>query len=201
MTALLYTVVGYCAGSLMFSLWLGRLALHKDVRRYGDGNPGAFNMILAGGVGWGALALMLDVIKGAIPVLLARYVSGVSGAALIPVVLAPVFGHAFSPWLNFHGGKAVAVTFGVWAGLTLWEAPGVLGVWLGVWFLLLAVSGWAVVLMMLGLLAYLLLVTPSPVLLTIWVVNAALLAWKYRADLRLFPEPRPWLKARLRWSR
>jgi len=158
MTALLYTVVGFFAGSLMFSLWLGRLALHKDVRRYGDGNPGAFNMILAGGVGWGALALMLDVIKGAVPVLLARYAGGVSGAALIPVALAPVFGHAFSPWLGFHGGKAVAVTFGVWAGLTLWEAPSVLGVWLGVWFVLLAVSGWAVVLMMLGLLAYLLLV-------------------------------------------
>ncbi len=201
MTALAYTIAGFFAGSLMCSLWLGRLALRQDIRRCGDGNPGAFNLILAGGVGWGALALLLDVVKGAIPVLLARYVGGVSGAALIPVALAPIFGHAFSPFLGFHGGKAVAVTFGVWAGLTLWEAPSVLGIWLGLWFLLLSVSGWAVALMLFGLLVYLLLVLPLPILLAIWTVNSALLAWKYRADLRRFPEPRPWLKARLRWSR
>ena len=200
MTALLYTVGGFFAGSLMFSLWLGKLALRRDIRTVGDGNPGAFNVIVVGGAGWGVPALLLDALKGAIPVLLARYAGGLTGAALIPVVLAPVFGHAFSPFLGFRGGKAVAVTFGVWAGLTLWEAPTVLGIWLGLWFALLAVSGWAVLFMLLGLLAYLLLVVPNPVLLVIWAVNAALLAWKYRADLRRFPEPRSWLKARLRWS-
>lgn len=200
MNALLWAVVGFFSGSLMFSLWLGRLALGRDIRAVGDGNPGATNVIIAGGAGWGALALLLDVFKGAVPVFLAKFVTGISGPGLVVVALAPVFGHAFSPFLNFRGGKAVAVTFGVWMGLTIWEAPSVLGIALGVWFAFVAVSGWALLFALATLLAYLLLTRPDPVYLAVWAGSVGLLAYKYRADLRRFPEPRAWLKTRLRWS-
>lgn len=201
MSALPWVVVGFVSGSLMFSLWLGRLALRRDIRAVGDGNPGATNVIIAGGVGWGVLALLLDVFKGAIPVFLAKFVALISGPALVLVALAPIFGHAFSPFVGFRGGKAVAVTFGVWMGLTIWEAPSVLGIALGVWFAFVAVSGWALVFALLTLLAYLLLTNPDAVLLAVWGGSSALLAFKYRADLHRFPEPRPWLKARLGWQR
>lgn len=200
MNALIWALAGFVSGSLMFSLWLGRLALGRDIRAVGDGNPGATNVILAGGAGWGALALLLDVLKGAVPVYLARYVALVSGPGLVLVALAPIFGHAFSPFLGFRGGKAVAVTFGVWMGLTIWEAPSVLGIALGTWFAFVAVSGWAVVFALLTLLAYLLLTGPDAIYLAVWAVSAGLLAFKYRADLRRFPKPRGWLKARLQWS-
>lgn len=197
MTTLVWTILGFASGSLMFSYWLGRLALKRDIRAVGDGNPGATNVLLAGGKAWGLLALLLDVLKGALPVSLARYAFGVSGWALLPVSLAPIFGHAFSPWLKGRGGKAVAVSFGVWIALTLWEAPTLGGLLLGLWFALLSVSGWAVLLSLICLIAYYLLTNPDPVLLAVLAVNLALLAYKYRADLGQFPLPREWVTKRL----
>lgn len=197
MTALVWTILGFASGSLMFSYWLGRLALKRDIRAVGDGNPGATNVLLAGGKAWGLLALLLDVFKGALPVSLAKYAFGVSGWALLPVSLAPIFGHAFSPWLKGRGGKAVAVSFGVWIALTLWEAPTLGGLLLGLWFALISVSGWAVLLSLICLIAYYLLTNPDPVLLVVLAVNLALLAYKYRADLSQFPLPREWVTRRL----
>lgn len=196
-TTLLWTIIGFFSGALMFSYWIGRWALRKDIREVGDGNPGMTNVLKAGGKGWGAFAFALDAFKGAIPVALAKWVFGLSGWYLVPVALAPILGHAFSPFLRFRGGKAVAVSAGVWMALTIWEAPTMGGVLLGVWFAVVSVSGWAVVFMSLSLFAYFLLTNPDPVLLAIWVGNTAVLAWKYRADLRLFPAPRPWLARRL----
>ncbi|MCK6580861.1 MAG: glycerol-3-phosphate acyltransferase [Anaerolineae bacterium] len=197
---LLWTGIGFAAGSLMLAYWLGWLALRRDVRQIGDGNPGATNVLKAGGWQIGALALLLDVLKGAIPVSIATYVVGLSGAPLALAALAPVFGHAFSPFLRFKGGKAVAVSFGVWMALTLWELPSFGGILLGVWFSLIAVSGWAVLMTFASLIAYLLIAHPDPVLIAVLAVNGALVAWKYRDDLRRFPQPRAWLAARLKIS-
>ncbi len=198
MSTALWTVVGFASGSLMFALWLGRLALRRDIREVGDGNPGAFNMLAAGGIGLGALAMLLDALKGAIPVGVARWGFGIGGAPLVAIALAPVFGHAFSPWLRFKGGKAVAVTFGIWTGLTAWEAPTFMGLLLGLGFSLIAVSGWAVLWMMACIGAYYLITYPDPVWLTIWLVNTLILAYKYRADLRQPLDLRPAVK-RLLW--
>lgn len=199
MNALLWALAGFLSGSLMFSLWVGQFVLGRDIRRYGDGNPGATNVMVAGSKAWGFVALMLDVFKGAVPVYLAKFAAGISGLPLVLVALAPVFGHAFSPFLGFRGGKAVAVTFGIWIGLTIWEVPSVLGILLVMWFSLTENSGWAVMFAMLSLLAYYLLTNPAPVYLAVWMGNAALLAYKYRADLRRAPAPRGWLKERLAW--
>ncbi|MCC6615747.1 MAG: glycerol-3-phosphate acyltransferase [Anaerolineae bacterium] len=198
MTAAILVIVGYLSGSLMFSLWLGRLALRQDIRHVGDGNPGAFNVMVVGGKAWGFAALMLDVAKGALPVGLARWFLGIDGAALVAVAMAPVLGHAFSPWLRFKGGKAVAVTFGVWVGLTAWEAPTIMGILLGLWFSIVEGSGWAVLLMTGCTFVYYLITYPDPVWLTILLLNGALFAYKYRADLRRPIDLRPSFK-RLIW--
>lgn len=193
MTTLFWLVLAFVSGSLPFSVWVGHLALHTDIRGYGDNNPGATNVLRAGGWAWGTLALLLDYLKGAVPVALAHFGAGLDGWPLVVVALAPVLGHAYSPFLGFRGGKAVAVTFGVWTGLTLGEMPILLGIMLGVWVAVVIVSGWAVMLAMAGLLIHLLLVHPDPVLLTVCIGNTLLLAWKHRTDLAQPPGLRPWL--------
>jgi glycerol-3-phosphate acyltransferase PlsY len=197
MTTLLWLVIAFVSGALPFSVWVGRLILNTDIRRYGDSNPGATNVLRAGGRKWGAVALLLDYLKGAIPVGLAHFGVGLGGWSLVVVALAPALGHAYSPFLRFRGGKAVAVTFGLWTGLTLGEAPMFLGIMLGVWGAVVVVSGWAMMLAMLILLVYLLCFHPDPMLLAVWAGNALLLAWKYRADLAQPPGLHSWLTKRV----
>jgi glycerol-3-phosphate acyltransferase PlsY len=194
MTILFWTIVAFLAGSIPFSVWLGRLALRTDIRRYGDQNPGATNVARAGGWQLGALVLILDMLKGALPVGLAWYWGGLSDWALTPVALAPIFGHAYSPFLGFRGGKALAVTMGIWGGLTLGQGPLVLAGLLLVWYAIIAIDGWAVLLTGLTFGAYLLLIDAEPYLLAIWAGNILLVAWKHRTDLILIPQVRPWLK-------
>ncbi|NJN95077.1 MAG: hypothetical protein HC875_13725 [Anaerolineales bacterium] len=193
-TILAWISIAFLSGSLPFSVWVGQVALQKDIRRYGDGNPGATNVLRSGSRGWAALALLLDSLKGAIPAGLAYFWAGLTGWPLIAVALAPVLGHAYSPLLRFRGGKAVAVTFGIWAGLTLWEGPTVLGLALGLWFALVVVGGWAMLLALFSLLAYLVLARPEADLLAVWAGNTLILAWKHRTDLAQWPQLRSWLK-------
>lgn len=192
MTTVLVTLAAFVAGSLPFSVWIGRRFLQRDIRQYGDGNPGTFNVARAGGVKWGALAFALDFLKGAVPVWLAHFTLGFDGAALVAVALAPPLGHAFSPFLNFKGGKAIAAIAGVWCGLTMWEAPTIGGLLLGFWFAFVNESGWAVIFTLLSVLAYYLLTNPDPVLLAVWVGHFALLIYKHRSELIHRPTLRGW---------
>jgi len=190
---LVFTVIGFMAGALPFSVWIGRFALKKEITQFGDANPGATNVLRAGGRGWAALALALDALKAALPISLAYYVVGIADWRLVPVALAPVYGHAFSPLLRFHGGKAVAATLGMWIALTLWTAPTIGGFSLLAFTKLVGANGWAVLFANLVILLYL-LVAPTafdflhlqpatPILLAIWAGNVALLIYRHRADL------------------
>lgn len=181
---IIWVVVAFLCGSLPFSVWVGRLALGRDIRAYGDGNPGATNVLRAGGKKLGALAAILDAAKGFVPVGLAAYVVHFTGIELVAIAIAPILGHAFSPFLQFKGGKAVGVTFGIWVGLTVWEAPTVIGLMLAYWFQLVTISGWAVMLALGSLGLYLLLAHPDPTLLMVLVVNMVILVWTHRVDLR-----------------
>jgi len=187
---LIFIILTFFIGALPFSVWLGQVALKTDIRTHGDQNPGCSNVLRAGGWRWGALALMLDSFKGAIPLWLARFAFGWHGWPLVGLALAPILGHAFSPFLRFRGGKAVAVTFGIWAGLTLWEIPTLLGLALGIWFAFMAISGWAMMFAMLSLLPYLWYQQSDWLLLTIWLGNTLILAWKHHADLVQWPRLR-----------
>lgn len=114
---LLWVLIGYCAGSFVFSQWLPQMFYHIDVVALSeDRNPGTANAMRLTNVTFGLLCLLLDLSKGAIPVFFAaRYVDPFS-LFFCPVLAAPVLGHAYSPFLRFHGGKAIAVSFGVLIG-------------------------------------------------------------------------------------
>lgn len=103
----------FLLGACPFSVWIGRKALGKDITRYGDGNPGSANVFRAGTITLGIVALILDIAKGIPFIWLAYYVMHLPFSNLLFIGICAILGHAFSPFLKFKGGKAIAVTFGV----------------------------------------------------------------------------------------
>ncbi len=194
-----WVVLAFFLGALPFSVWIGRLALHVDVRDYGDHNPGATNVLRAGGWAWGALALFLDVAKGVVALELAWVLGGwrwsEQPVAFVALAVAPVLGHACSPFLRFRGGKAVAVTFGVWIALTLGGAAIFWVAALLSAYLILDVDGWVVLLSFISVLTYLLATGMGAPYVAIWALHAGILAWRHRADLARRPRIAP------RWRR
>jgi acyl phosphate:glycerol-3-phosphate acyltransferase len=194
---MLWIPIAFLSGSLPFSVWLGRLALRRDIRGYGDRNPGATNVLRAGGWPWFVLALVLDISKAAAPVGYTYQILGIRGWVMVAIAVAPVLGHAFSPFLRGQGGKAVAATLGAWIGLTLYTVPLVGIVGLGIAFSLLTISGWAVMGALTAVLLYLLLLQPDPLLLAILAGHTAILVWKHREDLRQRPGIRGFWKKKM----
>ncbi len=192
MIALLWGILGFVLGSLPFSVWVGRWAASADIRAVGDKNPGAANVLRLAGVRWFILAMLLDGFKGAIPVGLAWFSGAVSGWGMALVAISPVLGHMFSPWLGGRGGKAVAVSFGIWAGLTLGAGPTVLGLLLGLMVFLWRSSAWAVAttLGLFGVFVFTYYDDQLPLFGVIWAANAALLLWKHWPELDWPPQLR-----------
>lgn len=106
----LLPALGYLLGSIPSGVLLGRL-VGRDPRAGGSGNIGASNVTRTLGRKLGAVTLLLDLAKGALPVALARWLAGVDVAAAAGVLA--VVGHCYPIWLRFRGGKGVATTFGV----------------------------------------------------------------------------------------
>lgn len=104
----------------MFSHWLGLLK-QKNLIVDGDRNPGAFNLWQLVGYKYGLVGVILDFSKGYIPVALFLHMGLAEQHSYVLIALAPIIGHAFSPFLSFKGGKAIAVSFGVWSALTAFE--------------------------------------------------------------------------------
>lgn len=102
---------GYLAGSLPLTFLLARRR-GVDLRLSGSGNVGAANVLRTSGATSAALAIILDVTKGALAVLVAlRLTSG--PATPVAAGLASVIGHLYPVWLKFKGGKGVATSAGV----------------------------------------------------------------------------------------
>jgi acyl phosphate:glycerol-3-phosphate acyltransferase len=131
---ILLAIFEFLCGSLMFSYWLG-LAVKKDIRKVGDGNPGAFNLLHAAGFKIGLLGMLLDFLKGYLPLVIIIEFGFLDGMSIIPVAIAPILGHALSPFMKFRGGKGIAVTFGVWSALTRFEVSFVYAVIVALIFL------------------------------------------------------------------
>ena len=198
MTILLWIAFAFFFGSLPFSVWLGKIALRTDIRQYGDANPGAANVFRAGSKGWGAVAILLDILKGAIPVGLAHYGAHITDWSLTLIAIAPIAGHAFSPFLRFKGGKAIAVSLGIWCGLTLYQVPLVLGLILGILIALFTNNGWSTVIGFASLSVYLLIIAAPLWIMGVWLGNLLIVVYKHRADLKQPTTLRPWVKRSLR---
>jgi acyl phosphate:glycerol-3-phosphate acyltransferase len=112
MTRILVVIVAYLIGSIPFGYLIVRGKIGADIRQTGSGGTGATNVSRRVGKVAGVVTLVLDALKGAAAVLIARAVSGddwVIAAAAIAVLV----GHIFPVWLRFRGGKGVATGAGV----------------------------------------------------------------------------------------
>lgn len=180
----LWCLTGYLLGSIPFALIAGQLFCKKDIRTYGDGNPGAYNAWHTGGWKVGILAILLDVGKGILPIYFARLYSGLSPLALVLVALSPILGHIFSPFLHFHGGKAVAATLGVWFALTGLYGIVAFAVFVGISSLVQKDHAWYVINGMLGITAYLLITRATPWILLVALINSGLLVYTHHRELK-----------------
>ncbi|MCS6759629.1 MAG: glycerol-3-phosphate 1-O-acyltransferase PlsY [Candidatus Devosia euplotis] len=109
--SLLYAIIlGYLLGSIPFGLLLTRAAGLSDIRDIGSGNIGATNVLRTGNRPIAAATLILDATKAAVPALVASRLWGADAAML--AAIGAFVGHCFPAWLNFKGGKGVAVFIG-----------------------------------------------------------------------------------------
>ncbi|MEM6491728.1 MAG: glycerol-3-phosphate 1-O-acyltransferase PlsY [Pseudomonadota bacterium] len=122
--------VGYLLGSVPFGLLITRLGGAGDIRAIGSGNIGATNVLRTGRKGLAAATLGADFGKGLLAAGGAWALYGPDVAHMAG--LGAVLGHMFPVWLRFRGGKAVATSGGVMAGLSWPVALGAALVWIGV---------------------------------------------------------------------
>ncbi|ABL70640.1 glycerol-3-phosphate 1-O-acyltransferase PlsY [Paracoccus denitrificans] len=128
MSLILWAVIGYLLGSVPFGIVITRALGLGDLRRIGSGNIGATNVLRTGNKPAALATLLLDSGKGAIAVLLARWLAG-PDAALVAGAAA-FLGHLFPVWLGFRGGKGVATFLGTLLALDWRLGLIACGIWL-----------------------------------------------------------------------
>ena len=150
--------VGYVLGSVPVGLIVGRVAGGIDIRQYGSGKTGVTNVLRTVGARWGVVALIGDLAKGALPVVMALLISD-EPYLRMTAGLAAAIGHDWPVFAGFQGGRGVATSFG--AALAMSPIPAAALVPVGV-----------------GLVAYTRIVSVmsvgmAPVLAIVFVVLAA----------------------------
>jgi glycerol-3-phosphate acyltransferase PlsY len=129
-------LLGYLVGSLAFAVIVSRAMGLKDPRTFGSKNPGATNVLRSGNKAAAIITLLLDGLKGFVPVFLVRWFGkpyGLEEGTMALVGLAAFLGHLWPVFFRFQGGKGVATFIGVVFGI----AP-LLGVATGLTWLLIA---------------------------------------------------------------
>lgn len=124
-----FIVAAYLIGSLSSAIIVCKLMGLPDPRGEGSGNPGATNVLRFGGKKAAAITLIGDMIKGLIPVLIAKYM-GISVVGIVFVGFAAFIGHLYPIFFQFKGGKGVATMLGVLFGFSWWVGLATVGTWL-----------------------------------------------------------------------
>ena len=119
----------YLFGSIPSGVVVARLMGGKDPRSTGSGNIGATNILRTLGKRAAAATLLADAAKGAIPVVIARWLLPEASSVVYFVAGASILGHDFSFLLRFKGGKGVATTIGTIAVLSPTVALLLLATW------------------------------------------------------------------------
>lgn len=147
---LLIIVLSYLSGALPTAVIVSKVFFGFDIRQKGSGNMGSTNAFRILGWKWGVVVQIVDVLKGVIPVVVIAELLG-KGISLggftyfqdITVIkiiagLSAVFGHIWSVFVGFKGGKGISTT----AGMMLAIAPVDVAIGLGIFFIALIFSGY-----------------------------------------------------------
>ncbi|MEP6790542.1 MAG: glycerol-3-phosphate 1-O-acyltransferase PlsY [Ramlibacter sp.] len=133
---LLAALAAYVVGSLSFAVIVSRVMGLKDPRTFGSGNPGATNVLRSGSKPAAVVTLLLDGLKGWLPVVLVKWFGkpyGLEDGTLALVGMAAFAGHLWPLYFRFKGGKGVATFLGVVFGI-----DPVLGIATGATWLIIA---------------------------------------------------------------
>jgi acyl phosphate:glycerol-3-phosphate acyltransferase len=117
---LLATLAAYLIGSLSFAVLVSRAMGLNDPRTYGSKNPGATNVLRSGSKPAAVITLVLDALKGFVPVMAVKVWGpdwGLEDSTLAMVAIAAFLGHLFPVFFKFKGGKGVATAVGVVLGV------------------------------------------------------------------------------------
>ncbi|NML85967.1 MAG: glycerol-3-phosphate 1-O-acyltransferase PlsY [Polaromonas sp.] len=131
------TLLAYLLGSLSFAVIVSRVLGLKDPRSFGSKNPGATNVLRSGSKVAAVATLLLDGLKGWLPVMLVKWFGGDYGlgdGTVATVGLAAFLGHLYPVFFQFKGGKGVATAAGVLLGVSWVLGLATLATWLIVAF-------------------------------------------------------------------
>ncbi|MEO6747247.1 MAG: glycerol-3-phosphate 1-O-acyltransferase PlsY [Caldimonas sp.] len=126
-------LAAYLIGSISFAVVVSRAMGLKDPRTYGSHNPGATNVLRSGSKVAAILTLLLDALKGFVPVVLVQVFGdrfGLGEGTVAMVALAAFLGHLWPVFFRFQGGKGVATAAGVLLGINPWLGLATLLTWL-----------------------------------------------------------------------
>lgn len=184
------TCAAYLIGSLSFAVIVSRLMGLSDPRSYGSKNPGATNVLRSGSKKAAVLTLLLDGIKGWLPMAWVHWQGsafGLGDGALAAVGFAAFIGHLYPVFFKFQGGKGVAAAAGVLFGVHWLLGVGVLVTWLLVAYFTRYSSLSALVSALAAPLIYLLgnreLWYTDAAISTMLVAMSALLIWRHRQNI------------------
>lgn len=181
MLGVFIVVLAYLLGAVPTGLLIGKAA-GVDIRKVGSGNIGTANVLRAVGKWAAVLTMFGDMLKGLVPVVLARLV--VEDPWIIALAaLASVVGHCWPVFLRFKGGKGVATGAGTILGLAPLLGLGLFGLW---WVVALAsryTSLAAIVTMAAGPFVFLFFGQPIPYVLYT-LLGGALVIWLHRENVR-----------------
>lgn len=172
----------YLFGSVASAIVVCKLMRLSDPRTQGSGNPGATNILRLHGKKAAALTLAGDVLKGVIPVLLAK---GLHAPDLIIALtgIAAFFGHLFPVYFRFHGGKGVATFIGVLFAIYWPLGLTYIGTWL-LMTLLFRYSSLSALIAAAMTPVFTVLLLPNPVFIVANSVMGIFLIWRHRSNIR-----------------
>jgi acyl-phosphate glycerol 3-phosphate acyltransferase len=175
-------ILAYLLGSVSTAVITCRLMGLPDPRDQGSGNPGATNVLRIGGKGAAAVTLLGDMLKGLLPVLVARWV-GAGETLLAAVGLAAFVGHLYPIFFAFKGGKGVATALGVLLGLAWPVGVAAIATWLIV-AAVARISSLSALTSFLMVPLYMGWLRPVPPFIVLAVVVTLLLFWRHRGNIR-----------------
>jgi glycerol-3-phosphate acyltransferase PlsY len=178
----LLIATGYLIGSISTAVIVGRWLQLPDPRAQGSGNPGATNMLRIGGKKAGILTLAGDLLKGVVPVLLAKSMAA-TAIVVAATGLATFLGHLYPVFFKFRGGKGVATTLGVALGLHWPVGLAAISTWLVTAFLF-RISSLAALVATLLIPIYFWYLQPEPAYLIVSAVITVILYWRHRSNIR-----------------
>ena len=114
---IIYLLFAYLCGAIPFGYIIAKVFKHVDIRTVGSGNTGATNVYRSISKPLGVLTLILDLLKGFVPVYCTMLLNPDSVWLIIAVAFITIIGHIFTVFLNFNGGKGVATGCGVFLAL------------------------------------------------------------------------------------